>query len=70
MSQVERLPQEVEELFLYSDGNGLLTREDLEEAGFEKEDFQYGNSETWAKNNVELEYDPEPGEILDYEERR
>jgi hypothetical protein len=70
MSQVERLPEEIEELFQYSDGNGLLTEEDLEKAGFQKERFEYGNHEVWRKNNVELEYEPQQGEILDYNERR
>lgn len=69
MSGMVRLPPEVEELFNYSDGDGLLESEDLEEAGFNYQQ-EIGPLELWGKNETRIEYNPETGAIEDYSGRR
>lgn len=62
MSAYIELPDEVADLFKYSDSEGLLDPEDLEEAGFR---YLIG-ADKWIKNDVELKYDEELREISSY----
>lgn len=65
MSARTKLPQEIGSLFGHSDREGLLEREDLEEAGFEYRE-ELGDTEVWEKNTVSIRYDPDRKEILNY----
>lgn len=63
---IMRLPPEVDELFNYSDRDGLLDPEDLEEAGFSYQE-ETDSLEVWEKNGTEVEYNTETGAIEDYQ---
>lgn len=65
MNENPRLPEEVEELFNYSNEDGLLESNDLEEAGFDYQE-EIGDLELWEKNDTQIEYNPETGVIEDY----
>lgn len=65
MSEKVSLPSELDELFNYSDGEGLLEPEDLEEAGFSYRQ-EIGELELWEKNKTQIEYNPETRAIEEY----
>ncbi len=65
MSGTTELPPEVDELFSYSDGDGFLDPEDLEEAGFKYRE-ELDDLELWEKNQTQVEYNPADRVIEDY----
>jgi len=65
MSGAIRLPPEIEELFGYTDGDGLLDPEDLKEAGFSYQQ-EVDDIEIWEKENTVVRYSPEKRSIENY----
>lgn len=68
MSGAIRLPKEIEELFKYSDQNGRLDEEDLQEAGYEKQNSISNNYQIWEKEDTVVRYNSENRSIENYRE--
>jgi hypothetical protein len=65
MSTPERLTSEMEALFEHTDSDGLLDKEDLEEAGFSYRE-EIDNLEIWENGKTIIEYRPEERKLEDY----
>jgi len=65
MSIIDSLTPEIEDLFDYTDSDGRLEQESLEEAGFTyRQDL--GELELWEKNETQIRYNPDTNVIEDY----